>query len=169
MSDKKGQEGHIFFVDTRFQRMARRPGGLTREDALARAHAQVDQLKPDFSGWLDREMQELSAALSQIEGNCTDALALDRAYLSCSQLRDVGTTMGFALVTLVANNLCDILDAIKAGTDYDKDMIDCHLNALILARTDAYRNLRPEQVPEMTSGLRRVVELASNPSTRKSK
>jgi hypothetical protein len=40
-------------------------------------------------------------------------------------------------------------------------MIDCHIDALFLARTDRYRHLRPEQLPEMTSGLRRVVERAS--------
>lgn len=69
--------------------------------------------------------------------------------------------MSFELITFVANNLCEILDAIKAGAVYDKDMIDCHINAFFLARTDQYRHLRPEQVPEMASGLRRVVELAS--------
>jgi hypothetical protein len=39
-------------------------------------------------------------------------------------------------------------------------MIDCHMDALLLARTEQYRHLTPDQVPEMASGLRRVVELA---------
>jgi hypothetical protein len=69
--------------------------------------------------------------------------------------------MDFELVTFVANNLCEILDAMKAGAVYDKDAIDCHMDALLLARTEPYRRLRPEQVPEMSSGLRRVGELVS--------
>jgi hypothetical protein len=105
----------------------------------------------------------------RLASNPTDTAILDRTQEACCQLRDVGATMGFELVTFVANNFCDILDAIKAGAPYDKNMIDCHMDALALARTEHYRNLRPEQVPEMTSGLRRVVEMANASSARDGK
>jgi hypothetical protein len=161
MSKKANHEAHIFYADTRFERMARRPGGVAREQALARAQAQVDEMQSGFSEWLDRELQELSAAIQQAEGSSFDPSWHERAYRSCRQLRDVGATMGYELVTFIANNLCEILDVIKAGTAYDREMINCHVDALLLARTEQYRHLRPEQVPEMASGLRRVVELAS--------
>ncbi|MBI3705213.1 MAG: hypothetical protein HY244_15545, partial [Rhizobiales bacterium] len=61
----------------------------------------------------------------------------------------------------VANNLFEILDAMKAGAPHDKEAIDCHVDALMLAKTEPYRNVRPDQVPEMTSGLRRVGEIVS--------
>ena len=161
MSKESKHDPNTFYVDTRFQKMARRPGGVAREQALASAQAQVEELRLDFTDWLNREMQDLCVALEDIDVNPSDSLALDRAYRSSAQLRDVGTTMGFELVTFVASNLCEILDAIKNGAAYDKDMIDCHVSALLLARTEPYRHLRPEQIPEMASGLRRVVELAS--------
>lgn len=161
MSKDTEKKARTFYADTRFESLARRPGGVAREQALARAQAQVDELKPEFTDWLNRELQELKATLSQIDGNSNDRLSLENAYRSSSQLRDVGATIGFELVTFIANNLCEILDAIKAGAAYDQDVIDCHLNAFFLARSDSYRHLRPEQVPEMASGLRRVVELAS--------
>ena len=163
---KTNHEAHVFYPDTRFERQARRPGGVLREKALQRAQASVDEMKVGFPDWLDRELQELSAMIAQL--NSEDKSALDRAYLSCAQLRDVGATMGYELVTFVAKNLCDILDALKAVAIYDKNMIDCHVNALYLARTEAYRSLRPEQVPEMALGLRRVVELASTNQTKDS-
>ena len=161
MSKDTKHDAHTFYVDTRFQKMARRPGGLARDRALATAQAHVDELKSDFTVWLDRELHELGASLADAVANPSNTLALGRAYRGSSHLRDVGTTMGFELVTFVANNLCEILDAIKSGAACDKDMIDCHINALLLARTEPYRHLRPEQIPEMASGLRRVVELAS--------
>lgn len=161
MATEPNQEAYTFYADSRFERLARRPGGVAREQALASAQAHVDDLKLEFATWLDRELHELSAALSPIEGNVSNTSSLERAYLSCAQLRDVGATMGYELITFVANNLCEILDAFKAGAAHDKDMIDCHIDAFWLARMDQYRNLRPEEVPEMASGLRRVVELAS--------
>ena len=72
--------------------------------------------------------------------------------------------MDYGLVTFVAENLCKIISAVMTGAPYDKEMIDCHADALLLAKTDQYRALRPDQVPEMASGLRRVVELAAKTS-----
>ena len=72
--------------------------------------------------------------------------------------------MGFELVSFVSNNLCELLDAIKAGAAYHKETIDCHIDALLLASKAPYCNLRPDQLPEMSSGLRRVVERANNAS-----
>lgn len=161
MSKKTNHEARTFFADTRFERMARRPGGLTREQALARGQAQIDDLKLEFGDWLDRELQELRTRIQQAEGSSFDPSWHEHAYRSCCHLRDVGATMGYELVTFIANNLCKILDVIKAGAAYDREMINCHVDALQLAKMEQYRHMRPEQVPEMASGLRRVAELAS--------
>lgn len=161
MTKKPHPEARTFYVDTRFEKLARRPGGVSRDQAIASAQAEVDDLKTEFIEWLDQELGNLGAAFARIELSQNDTSSIDGAHFSCAHLRDVGTTMGFELVTFIANNLCEILDAIKAGAAYDKDVIDCHLDAFRLARMDQYRHLRPDQVPEMTNGLRRVVELAS--------
>jgi chemotaxis protein histidine kinase CheA len=161
MTKKPHPEARTFYVDTRFEKLARRPGGVSRDQAIASAQAEVDDLKTEFIEWLDQELGNLGAAFARIESSQNDTSSIDGAHFSCAHLRDVGTTMGFELVTFIANNLCEILDAIKAGAAYDKDVIDCHLDAFRLARMDQYRHLRPDQVPEMTNGLRRVVELAS--------
>jgi chemotaxis protein histidine kinase CheA len=161
MPNDAKHEATVFYADNRFERMARRQGGVAREQALENAQAHIEELKSDFVQWLDQEMLDLQNALSQLEGHPGDKPYLERAYQSCAHLHDVGATMGFELVTFIANNLCEILDAMKAGAPYDKDAIDCHMDALMLAKTDSYRHVRPDQVPEMTSGLRRVGELVS--------
>jgi hypothetical protein len=132
-----------------------------RESAIENAQRQIDDMKPSFIDWLDRELKELSVATRLVTNNPGDTSALERAHEASCQLRDVGGTMGYELVTFVATNFCGILDAMRAGAPLDKDMIDCHMDALLLARTEPYRHLRPEQLPEMSKGLRRVVELAS--------
>jgi hypothetical protein len=158
--DQEKPRAHIFYVDSRFERLARRRGGVPREQALAEAQSQIEALKENFDGWLDEELQQLRAAVIQVEHNPGDAAALDHAERVCSQIRDIGTTMGYQLVTFVAGSLCTILDGLKSGPAYDKDIVECHINALLLVRTDSYRNLRPNQLPEMTSGLHRIVEFA---------
>lgn len=161
MADETNGEARVFSVETRFQKMARRPGGVSRDEALQRAQANIEELKPEFTRWLDRELQDLTAAIRLLEGYSNDVSRIEEAHRRCCQLRDVGTTMGFELVTIISNNVCEILDAIKDGAPYRKDMVDCHLDALLLTSKAPYCHMRPEQVPEMTGGLRRLVEQAT--------
>lgn len=162
MADKQGNpEATIFYADTRFERMARRPGGVSREEALEHAQNAVEEMKTDFTDWIDEQYSELSASLADVVRDPGDRQALERAHQKCAYLRDVGSTMGYTLVTFVATTLCDVLDAYIAGAPFDKDVTDCHMDAFLLARTDEYRHRRPEEVPELANGLLRVVEVAS--------
>jgi len=154
----KNPNARIFDVETDFQQKARRPGGVTREKALKRAQAEIDQCKPEFIDWLDRELQALHVAVRQVEKNSGDPSLIDQAFFRASQLRDVGSTMDYDLVTFVAGNLCDIMEAVRSGAQYDKDSVDCHLEALALATQIQYKNLRADQLPELSQGLRRVFE-----------
>jgi hypothetical protein len=69
--------------------------------------------------------------------------------------------MGLGLVSFISDNLCKVLETVKSGAPYDAEVIACHVDALLLAKQDAYRKLRPDQVPEMTSGLNCMLERAN--------
>jgi hypothetical protein len=69
--------------------------------------------------------------------------------------------MGSELLTFVASSFCDVLDAIEAGADRNMESVTCHLDALFLARQQRFRNMKPDEVPELTRGLRRVVQVVS--------
>ncbi len=158
----KNPKARIFDVETDFQQKARQPGGVTRDKAIKRAQAEIDQRKPEFIDWLDRELQALHVVIRQAEENSGSPTLIDQASSQARQLRDVGSTMGYDLVTFVADNLCDILEAVRAGARYDNDIIDCHLDALALATQTPYKNLRADQLPELSEGLRRVFEHVKN-------
>jgi hypothetical protein len=169
MSERTSPEARIFFVDTHFQRMARRPGGVPRELAIKRAQANIDELKLEFVDWLNKKLQEMEAVVRRIEGKSSEASRVDEAYDRCCQLRDTAGTMGFELTTLISGNLCELLEGIKAGAPYHKETMECHIDALRLTSRGPYCNLRADQLPEMTSGLRRVVERANIPTPTSSK
>lgn len=151
-------KARLFEVESHFQRMARRPGGVARETAIAKAQDTIEKAKPDFVAWVSGEIQALSAAVKQAEASAGDSTSIDQVAFHGRQLRDVGSTMGFELVTFVAGNLCSVLETIRAGARYDKDAVDCHVDALSLAVQLPYRKLRPDQLPELSGGLQRVLE-----------
>lgn len=151
----------IFDVVTTFQKYARRPGGVPRDRALRYAATRVDELKPEFDDWLDKELQGLAEAVRKAEDEHEARGWIDTISGHARQLRDVGTTMGSELLTYIAGSLCEVLDEMAAGAKFDRASISCHVDALFLARQPPYRKLKPEQVPELIAGLRRVVEHVS--------
>ncbi len=154
-------DAEAFYVETHFERMARRPGGSPRDEALAAAQLQIDELKVGFLDWLNRQLKELSGALADLDADPSATSQMERAYHLCAQVQDVGTTMGFSVVTFVAKTLCEVLESIKAGAIYEKEMIDCHINALLYVTKNPKQNLTQEQIAELSGGLRRVAGIAS--------
>jgi len=153
-----GSGAREFAVETDFHKKARRPGGITRNQAVGDAEAQIETLKEEFNDWLKDGLERLQSAIQLAETYPDNAMLVEDAFRSSCELRDIGTTMGYELVTFVANRLCEVLNAIRNGADYDKVLIRCHLDALQLARQDSYRNVSPDQVPDLCDGLRRAAE-----------
>ena len=152
----------MFFVDTEFQKKARRPGGAPRDVALTRAQAGIDEIQVDFEAWLDLELGELIELIQKPKSAAgRDTVWLEMVEIRCRHLRDVGTTMGFPLLTFVADNLREIFERLAAGAVYRGHLIDCHVQALKLAMQEQYRNCRPEQLPELSDGLRHVAQFAT--------
>lgn len=160
MSDKPANV-RIFAVNSRFQQMARRPGGIPRDVAIAQAQSQIEDYKSDFVDWVERELQALSDSFYSAQGGVIGEAQIDNMHRLCTQLRDTGTTMGLALLTFVSDNLCRVLEAIRNGATYDPAMIECHIDALTLARKEPYRSMSPDNFPDMTTGLKRVLERAT--------
>jgi hypothetical protein len=153
-----GSGAREFPVETDFHRKARRAGGVTRNQAVGGAEAQIETLKVEFTDWLKDGLERLQSAIRLADAHPENAVVLEDAFRSSCELRDIGTTMGYELVTFVAYRLCEVLDAIRNGADYDEVLIRCHLDALQLARQDSYKNVSPDQVPELCDGLRLAAE-----------
>ena len=161
MAEKDDSEVRVFSVETRFQKMARRPGGVPRDQAIEKAAAKIEEIKPGFDDWLITELKTLADVIESAKTNTPVEGWVEVANAQSRQVRDAGTTMGSELLTFIANSLCEILDAIEAGGECNMESIACHIDALYLARHKRFRNLTPDQVPELTSGLRRVAEVVS--------
>jgi len=161
MTTNSDHEAKTFLVDTRFQQMARRSGGVPRTRALQNAETEIESGKPKFEAWLDQQLGELADLIGVAKSGTAEAQWPGKMRGHSCQLRDVGTTMGFPLLTFIAGNLCEILDNADPGDKLELDSIACHVDALFLARRPEYRNLRPDQLPELSEGLRQVVESAS--------
>jgi hypothetical protein len=151
-------EAREFHVETKFQQFAKRGGGIPREQAIINAQTTVAALKPNFETWVDDEMAKLLKIIPAEGTDLENSAWMDTADLHCQRLADVSATMGYEFVSYVANNLCLMFEAIRRGADYRRDVMVCHLDALVLGRKDKFSRMKPEDVPDLTDGLRRVLE-----------
>jgi hypothetical protein len=158
MSKTKRPDAKIFPVETRFQKLARRPGGMPRDSAVKRAQVEIDKVKPNYDQWLERELRALAALVQGAQSGNAQPGWIETANFRSRELRDSATTLGFELIAFITSSLCDLFDAIEAGSECNVEAISCHVDALILARQTFYRRLKPDQVPELTKGLRRVTK-----------
>lgn len=165
MAESGDREARVFSVETRFQKLARRPGGVPRDQAIEKAASKIEEIKPGFDDWLEEELQTLAEIVNSAKAAAPPADWIERAHSHSRQVRDAGTTMGSQLLTFIANSLCEVLDAITDGAECNIESIACHLDALFLARQRQFRNLTPEQMPELTRGLRRVAEVVGTSPT----
>jgi hypothetical protein len=151
-------DARIFAVDTRFQKMARREGGVPRDKAIEQARTQIEDVKSNFDDWLAVELKEFENLMKKVEGATASPDWIKAVNFHSRQLRDSSTTFGFELLAFISRSLCEILDSIEAGSECNMESITCHIESLFLAGQMSYRHLRPEQVPELTEGLHRVVK-----------
>jgi hypothetical protein len=161
MADNPNPEARIFLPKTRFQTLARRPGGVPRTKAVENAQNKIEETKLGFDEWLDGELSELTGWIERAKSGEPVEEWIEAAQFHASQLRDVGTTVGFELLTFIARTLCTILDGIAAGAECNMESLACHIDSLLLIRQKQYRHLRPDQVPELSRGLHQVAESVS--------
>lgn len=156
------QEARIFEVETRFHQKATRKGGFSRERAIEAAQAQIEKAKPAFERWLRDEIKEVQALMERAERGEGTPTWIEEMDFRAHQLRDSASTLGFELLSFVATSLCEILQPAEAYSACNVEAVRCHVDALLLAARKSYRSLRPEQVPELTDGLHRVVKHVKN-------
>lgn len=145
----------------RLQQLASKPGGIPPSRALKNAQMELDRLKPQLNSYIKEECANLEAALSAagVVGP-HQRQSIDAAYEASMRLRDVAEPMGFLLVSFIAKNLCEIFEvAAEAEIEYPAAILECHFDALRLVQQRQYRNVQPQDLPELTGGLLRAVEL----------
>lgn len=159
MTKEEQRPARIFYPNTRFERMARRSGGMSRAVALKQAQEQIDGCKDSFAAWLDQQLQDLQAAAAELARDQSNETAVARADRICADIGDLGTTMGYELLTFAARSCCSVLGAFRAGANLDSEILDCHVKALLLAGDSRYRDLGADQTAEMVNGLLRIASL----------
>ena len=118
-------------------------GGIDA-DAIAKAEAALKSLSGQFAQWLDDEIKKLEAARADIQARGYTPETSENLYLRAHDLKGLGSTYEFPLITRIAASLCRMTDDPARRAKASLFLIDAHIDAIKACVRD---NIRDEGHP----------------------
>jgi hypothetical protein len=104
--------------------------------AIAKAEAALKSLANNFAQWLADEITKLEAARQQVRSVGATTETMENLYLRAHDLKGLGTTYGYQLITRIAGSLCRLIDDKDKRAGAPLDLVDAHIDAIKAAVRD---------------------------------
>jgi hypothetical protein len=104
--------------------------GAIDADAIAKAEAALKALSGQFAQWLDDEIRKLEAARAAIQANGYTPATSESLYLRAHDLKGLGSTYEYPLITRIAGSLCKMTDEPERRAKASIFLIDAHIDAI---------------------------------------
>jgi hypothetical protein len=118
-------------------------GGIDA-DAIAKAEAALKALSGQFAQWLDDEITKLDAARAEVQAKGYTPETSEALYLRAHDLKGLGSTYEFPLITRIAASLCRMTDDAERRANAPLRLIDAHIDAIKACVRD---NIRDDSHP----------------------
>jgi hypothetical protein len=104
-------------------------GGIDA-NAIARAEEALKAMSAQFGQWLNDEVVKLDKAQADIRSQGYTPETAEALYFRAHDLKGLGTTYEYPLVTRIAASLCRILDDADKRMEAPLAVIDAHVDAI---------------------------------------
>ena len=104
--------------------------------AIAKAEAALKSLASNFTQWLADEITKLEAARQQVKTTGATIETMENLYLRAHDLKGLGTTYGYQLITRIAGSLCRMIDDKEKRAAAPLELVDAHIDAIKAAVRD---------------------------------
>lgn len=104
-------------------------GGIDA-NAIAKAEAALKAMSSQFGQWLQDEITKLDAAQAAIHDKGLNADTSEALYFRAHDLKGLGATYQYPLVTRIAGSLCRLLDDPAKRTEAPQALLDAHIDAI---------------------------------------
>jgi len=98
--------------------------------ALAKAEAALQSLSSQFDQWLNDELVKLDSARARVQSEGYTPATAETLYLRAHDLKGLGTTYGYPLITRVGASLCKLTDDAEVRMKAPLPLIDAHIDAI---------------------------------------
>lgn len=132
-------DGLIPVPNTLRAKVGPRFGGVNPE-MIAKAEQALKGLSSQFNQWLNDEITKLESARAVIRTKGLNDETGAQLYLHAHDLKGLGTTYEFPLVTRLAGTLCKLLEDPAKRLSAPMALVDAHIDAIRAAVRDNVRD-----------------------------
>ena len=104
-------------------------GGINA-DAIAKAEEALKAMSSQFGQWLQDEITKLDAAQAAIRAEGYNTQTAEGLYFRAHDLKGLGATYQYPLVTRLAGSLCKLLDDPSKRLEAPMVLVDAHIDAI---------------------------------------
>lgn len=104
-------------------------GGIDAS-AIAKAEAALEAMSAQFGQWLNDELVKLDAAQAAVRAEGMTPAAGENLYCRAHDLKGLGSTYQYPLVTRLAGSLCKLLDDATKRAEAPMMLVDAHIDAI---------------------------------------
>ena len=113
--------------------------GAIDPSAIAKAEAALKSLSGNFAQWLNDEVVKLDAARQRVRDEGMTVEAMETLYLRAHDLKGLGTTYEFPLITRIGASLCRLIDDKDKRLTVSLPLVDAHIDAIKAAVRDSIK------------------------------
>jgi hypothetical protein len=113
--------------------------GAIDPSAIAKAEAALKSLSGNFSQWLSDEIVKLDAARQRVRDEGVSADTMETLYLRAHDLKGLGTTYEFPLITRIGASLCRLIDDKDKRLTVSMPLVDAHIEGIKVAVRDGVK------------------------------
>ena len=104
--------------------------------AIAKAEAALKSLASNFAQWLNDEIVKLETSRQTVRAQGVTTETMENLYLRAHDLKGLGTTYGYQLITRIAGSLCRLIDDKEKRATVPLELVDAHIDAIKAAVRD---------------------------------
>ena len=119
--------------------------GAIDPSAIAKAEAALKSLSGNFAQWLSDEIAKLDAARGRVRDEGVNAETMEGLYLRVHDLKGLGATYEFPLITNIGASLCRLIDDKDKRLTVDMAVVDAHIEAI---KTAVREDIKTEEQPQ---------------------
>lgn len=104
-------------------------GGIDAS-AIAKAEEALKAMSSQFGQWLQDEIVKLDKAQADIRSEGYNAQTAEALYFRAHDLKGLGATYQYPLVTRLAGSLCRLIDDPAKRMEAPRLLVDAHIDAI---------------------------------------
>lgn len=133
--------------------------GPDLDTILTRVREGIDKLKQDFVAAAQTALASLDSSLAEARTSDGEAQrdALQRIFRESHDLRGLGGTFDFPLITHIGSSLCDLILRLDTVTALHLEAVELHISAMKLVIAERMTGDGGQQGQELTASIEAMV------------